>query len=1169
MENYQKYERIIYKDVEESLSKIANLISSRSIVLDIGCGSGMLGRFLIREKGCIVDGVDGNSAALEICQSTYRFTAVKNLEADLLSDVFQIQAYDYIVVADVLEHLTNPDQLLSELKKLIKPQGTIIFSVPNITHISVALDLLLGRFEYTENGLLDETHLRFYTRQSLLRKLESFGLHAWEIDTVEKAISETEFSSQISKLFPRHWIDALTSYREDSLTYQWLISTKIYSPDTQSQRDIQYPLVRKPSLLFTSELYWADEKNPDLTDDKKLIGHSCQYENLTSIDFLFSEANCANGLSRVRIDPVSDRKPFLVVNAEIRNQQNDVIWTWNPTAVDHEFYNAKLIANVDTVGCLFQAINDDPQWHPLIDKEILARITTGWIFRLVLGTDDALISLFNSESIFQSLNDGLLAKRDEKIADLLSRESELQALSDELRKEVNAFRISTSWRVTKPLRYLAECFGRFRHLVRIYQKYQKTFPGLKGFLRLTSRSVNAFRQGGFRGLKDAIFLHEYHRTNLLSPTQDYQFKHSVLMLQDVSTTDSTMPEDVAVHVHIYYSDMAKDIRLYLENIPVKFHLYVTTDTVEKLELIKKIFSELTNLKSLEVVRTDNRGRDLFPMLVGVGNKLVQHELVLHIHTKRSPHNIWELAGWRRYLFESLLGNSRRIAAIFEQFMQDKEIGILFPSYHHSIKRFVYLHGRVNDKDMEKLLLRAGKKKKLIDGIDRTFYPAGDMFWFRGKAIKPFIDMALSAQDFEPESGQVNNTLAHAIERMFPYFASEMGLTSKAFLPESFLSESCSAHKFELLKTYIERGYIVNPTILFDHNGGGGTTTFTRDLVKSVTTTGESVLRIYCYEAVWFVHWIGGGDGMLFYTRSFEELFDALSLSNAKNIIVNSMYGYLDLKEAIAKITSLAKSLNIPLDVKMHDFYAVCPSPHLLDFEGKYCGIPENLSKCDLCVKKNLGWYHSWYPLENRPTRVSEWRKSFNDLFEAATTITFFDQSSIAILSRAFSFDPSKARILPHSVEYFHCENTIAAKGPLHIATLGTLSIPKGGNVVNALYQHINAANLKIPVTVLGASVIELANGIKVYGSYENSDLPNIIKEEKINLIFISSIIPETFSYTISEAMKMRLPIVAFDIGAQGNRVKQYVLGKTVPADSSPEVILEAMQSVLKMAKENK
>ncbi len=1166
MQSHQKYERRIYAGVEESLSKIAAKISNGSIVLDVGCGAGMLGQYLAQNKNCIVDGVDSDVAAIQISKSRYRFTAVKNLEVELLSDAFQMQAYDYIVVADVLEHLAKPDQLLSELKKLVKPQGTIIFSVPNITHISVALDLLFGRFEYTENGLLDETHLRFYTRQSLLEKLQSFGLHAWEIDTVEKAISETEFSNQISYLFPKNWIDALTSYREDSLTYQWLISAKVYSPhiQAQDQRDIQSPPERKPRLLFTSELYWADENNPVLADDQKLIGHSFHDGSLVSIDFLFSEGNCAHGLSKIRIDPVSDRKPFLIVNAEIRNQQNDVIWKWDPRIVDHEFYGAKLIANVDTEGSLFQAINDDPQWHPSINKEILSSITTGWIFRLVLRTDDALFFPPNRESIFQCLYDNVLEKRDKQINELQSKESALQVLSEELRKEIHTFRTSNSWRVTKPLRGVSQFLRRFRNLMLIYQEYQKKFPGLRGFLRLASRSLNTLRRGGLRGLKDAILLHEYHRTNPILPTQSNQFKHIALILDDTAATDSTMPDDVAVHVHIYYVDIAKDICLYLENIPVKFHLYLTTDTIEKLDLIKKIFSKIKNLKSLEIVLTDNRGRDLFPMLVGVGDKLVQHALVLHIHTKCSPHNIWELAGWRRYLFESLLGNSARITAIFQQFMQDKELGILFPS----IKRFVDLDGHVNDEGMEKLLLRAGGKKEEIDGIDRTFYPAGDMFWFRGEAIKPFIDMTLNAQDFEPETGQVNNTLAHAIERMFPYFAGKVGLISKAFLSDSFLSESCVAHKFELLKTYIKRAYIVNPTIIFDQNGGGGTMTFTRDLVKNVTATEESVLRIYCHEAIWFTHWIKNGDGMLFYTSSLNELFDLLSFSNAKNIIVNSIYGYLNIPETITKITSLATSLDIPLDVKIHDFYAVCPSPHLSDYQEKYCGVPQDLRKCDYCIKRNLGWYHSWYPVENRVVHISDWRKPFNDLFKAATTLTFFNQSSIEILTRAFTFDVSKARVLPHSSQYFHCENTFVANGPLHIGTLGTLSIPKGGRVINALYQHIKESDLKIPITVLGPSVVELANGIRVYGSYENNDLPNIIREEKINLIFISSIIPETFGYTISEAIKMGLPIVAFDIGAQGNRVKQYALGKTIPLHSSPEVILEAMQSILNTAKEN-
>jgi glycosyltransferase involved in cell wall biosynthesis len=100
---------------------------------------------------------------------------------------------------------------------------------------------------------------------------------------------------------------------------------------------------------------------------------------------------------------------------------------------------------------------------------------------------------------------------------------------------------------------------------------------------------------------------------------------------------------------------------------------------------------------------------------------------------------------------------------------------------------------------------------------------------------------------------------------------------------------------------------------------------------------------------------------------------------------------------------------------------------------------------------------------------------------------------------------------------------------------------------------------------VGQSLVSTPSHINVHGAYEPNHLPIIIRKNKINVIFVSSIVPETFSYTISEAMAMGLPIVAFDLGAQGNRVKQYPLGKVVPLGSSPEMILMAIQSVLKIA----
>jgi len=1169
MKSFQNYERTIHADVEESLSKIVNKISPNSVILDVGCGPGILGSYLSKVKGCIIDGVDSDESAIEICRSKYRFTAVKNLESEPLTSVFQAETYDYIIVADVLEHLANPDQLLSALKKLVKPDGTIIFSVPNITHVAVGLELLFGYFEYHQNGIFDHTHLRFYSRQSLLNKLEAFGLYAWEVDTVQKEIGDTEFSNHISSLFPANWTNALIASREDALTYQWLFSTKIYPNDIEKSKGIGLPSPRNPLPTFTPQLFWTDSDNPYMTENNSLIGRLfSKDEDSTIVDFNFSECGGINGLAQIRIDPVSEQKYFLITNAEILTAERNVIWQGQPQIDDGEIQNARLIVYVDSVGCLFQATSNDPQWLPSIEKKILNQVMDGWIFRLTLKLDNALFSAYGKKLIDQSRSiENILTEHDRKIVILQQRQTDLQMLNNELSNENQAYRLSTSWRITRPLRQISQLRWQTMRIIQIYQNYRKINPGVSGFMRLTHQCVDSLKRGGIKELRNNTAIFERICANEL-PKKEPSV-HTVLLLNEVEMQDVALPADVAVHAHVFYPNMTLEMRGYLENIPVSFHLYVTTDTPEKAKEIELIFSTLQNVKTLNIDLTENRGRDIYPMLVTLGAKLAKHELVLHIHTKRPPHNAGELGGWRRYLMESLLGNSQRVIAIFQQFMMDKNLGVLFPSAYHPTKSFIYMPGMYNSHHMEKLLVRAGKEKESISNIDRTFFPSGDMFWFRGKAIQSFVEMKLSVEEFEPEEGQVNQTLAHAIERMFPYFASEMGMQSKSYLANSFLSKDCSAHCLNLLKNFQSKGLIAYPTILFDHNGGGGTNIYTRELIKDINADGYSVLRVYPFNEGWIVQWFGEDDGMLFHTSSIDEMYNVLSSSCSTSIIINSLYGHPDLKASASNIVSLALALGAKLDINIHDFNAICASPHLLNYQGKYCGVPKDFDVCNKCLKKNEGWYHSWIPEDNMAVDISEWRKPFAKLFEAATTVTFFDSSSVEIVRQVFHLESNKIKIIPHVTNYFKCDVPVNLGGQLQIGVLGTLSKGKGGDVVRELYEYMESQNIyvHIPITLIGSSVVELPKYFSVHGNYIPNDLPIIISKRGINVILMPSIVPETFSYTISEAIKMGLPIVAFDIGAQGNRVKQYKLGKVVPLGSSPAVILAAIKTVLKIAQE--
>lgn len=153
---------------------ILDEIKNNSTILDIGCASGYMGEFLIKEKGCRVWGIepDVNSAA-KAKSGGYDIVINKGVEAGM--DGIEAQ-FDYIIMADVLEHLVEPGKVLENAKMFLKPGGKILISLPNVAHYSIRLKLLSGKWEMHDWGILDKTHLHFYALDSAKALLEGAGL---------------------------------------------------------------------------------------------------------------------------------------------------------------------------------------------------------------------------------------------------------------------------------------------------------------------------------------------------------------------------------------------------------------------------------------------------------------------------------------------------------------------------------------------------------------------------------------------------------------------------------------------------------------------------------------------------------------------------------------------------------------------------------------------------------------------------------------------------------------------------------------------------------------------------------------------------------------------------------------------------------------------------------
>jgi 2-polyprenyl-3-methyl-5-hydroxy-6-metoxy-1,4-benzoquinol methylase len=151
-------------------------------VLDVGCGSGLLGARL-REFGNEVWGIDrAPEVAGPASERLDRFDLAEITDREQVSEVLGDERFDSIVFADVLEHLPDPVGTLRGYRRFLAPGGSVLISVPNVAVWNVRLGLLVGRFEYTPTGTLDRTHLRFFTRKNLLRALREADLQPVTID---------------------------------------------------------------------------------------------------------------------------------------------------------------------------------------------------------------------------------------------------------------------------------------------------------------------------------------------------------------------------------------------------------------------------------------------------------------------------------------------------------------------------------------------------------------------------------------------------------------------------------------------------------------------------------------------------------------------------------------------------------------------------------------------------------------------------------------------------------------------------------------------------------------------------------------------------------------------------------------------------------------------------
>ena len=260
------------------------------------------------------------------------------------------------------------------------------------------------------------------------------------------------------------------------------------------------------------------------------------------------------------------------------------------------------------------------------------------------------------------------------------------------------------------------------------------------------------------------------------------------------------PPHVAVVCHMFHPEVAAEAALYMRNLPFPADLKLSTDTEDKRTALEAVFASWAQ-GTVEIRVLPNRGRDIAPKLVGFADAHRTYEYVLHLHSKQSKHADF-LAPWRTYLYRALLGSPAVVRSVFEVFNQVPDLGMVAPQHFEPVRR--WLDWRGNLKVAQALAARVGIELQPDATLD---FPSGSMFWARTAALRPLLDLDLTAEDFPEEAGQVDGTLAHAIERLYFHVCEAAGYRWLKVADPALLFEARAVVQIdrpEDLQTFMQR-----------------------------------------------------------------------------------------------------------------------------------------------------------------------------------------------------------------------------------------------------------------------------------------------------------------------------------------------------------------------------
>lgn len=285
--------------------------------------------------------------------------------------------------------------------------------------------------------------------------------------------------------------------------------------------------------------------------------------------------------------------------------------------------------------------------------------------------------------------------------------------------------------------------------------YIKSY-GVKGAVRYVTNSKEGHLSGNARLQSDQWV--------------KMQLNKGIILDQKINLPDYA--SQIAIHIHAFYYDIFREIIDAAKNVlQHNIHLRVTVVDTELLKKINACLQEL-NIHNFKVILVENCGRDIAPLFNASRDIFSDYAFVCHLHTKKSPHTNFGKY-WRDYLVDSLVGDAEIVEKVIAK-LSTADIGMLYPVNYSKLQRLTALDS--NTDNIAKILSSINPNWK----YKHQDYPAGSMCWIKTAAFKNILERFPENKDYGVESGKVDNTTAHAMERLLTLIPTYQGYKTLSY-----------------------------------------------------------------------------------------------------------------------------------------------------------------------------------------------------------------------------------------------------------------------------------------------------------------------------------------------------------------------------------------------------